>query len=327
MKLFIGKARVLSSGSTKPLIAVVGLLTLLGCSTGKEKDRQNRDAAEQSQTADAKPEQAPPSPQETPSVEGNQGANLTGIPASCRTLDQAADAKFCFECKPRALEVQHCFESKGIADISKSCTHDAESVVCKDDEGKELKFSVKPNQVEQTLESMPFVILAARALLASKLKDKPKELEMVNSALDILDKHSVDIFRGDKSVTVADALSAAIAKHKANLTKEQTDALHAAIVKALTELGATLKTGKVDLSNISKTATDILAALPFDKIGGGSTALDLNKLREAFAGGQTTGLSGLATLVKTMNLGSLEDILKKMLPISTPPATTNTETP
>ena len=175
---------------------------------------------------------------------------------------------------------------------------------------------MKPNQVEKAFESMPFVTLAGRALLADKLKDKPKELAMANSALDVLDKHALDIFKGKNTSVVADTIVAEVTKQKANLTKEQLDGIHAASVKALTELAASLKTGKVDLSHIAKSAVDILNILPFDTIGGGSSKLDLNKLREAFAPGGN-GIEGLAALVKSMNLGSLEEILKKLQPAAT----------
>ena len=290
--------------------ALLVTLSLNSCSSAKEAKKSEKEST----AADAKGDKTPPAA--TPVQPAEADLNLAGIPTSCRPLDLVQGAKYCIECKPRLLEVQHCFESKGVSDIAKNCSHDGEDVECKDDEGKDIKFSVKPNQVEKAFESMPFVTLAGRALLADKLKDKPKELAMANSALDVLDKHALDIFKGKNTSVVADTIVAEVTKQKANLTKEQLDGIHAASVKALTELAASLKTGKVDLSHIAKSAVDILNILPFDTIGGGSSKLDLNKLREAFAPGGN-GIEGLAALVKSMNLGSLEEILKKLQPAAT----------
>lgn len=271
-----------------------------------------------SQGADAEAAQSPtptPTPQNTAEpVE----ANLTGIPKSCKVLESGGtDGQFCFECKPRLLEVRHCFASKGVNDLAAACSHDGEDVACKDNDGKDLKFSIKPNQVEKALDSLPFITLGARAMAADKLKDRPKELAMLNGALAIVDKNALAIFRGEKSSEIATEVVDEIRKHAPNLTAKQNEGIHSAVVKALTELGVTLKNNKVDLSQVAKSAVDILNALPFDSIGGGSTKLDLVKLREAFAAGKNP-LEALAGLVKTMNLGSLDEILKKMQPAVQP---------
>jgi|GEM_PF-5910190 len=283
-------------------LVVIGFVG--SCSSAvKEKNKEKDAAAEGASSKDA--QAAPPSSPQDPAE-----ANLTGIPGSCRVADQLAAGDFCIVCKPRLLEVDHCFNSKGIADIVKSCSHDGENVSCHDDEGKDLKFAIKPNVVEQAFEALPLITAVARSFVAEKLKGKTNELAWANAALDFADKYAEDIFKGTNTAAVADAVVANVARFKTDLTQEQSAGLKKVTEKGLAEIAKELRTAKVRPGVLVKIASDAAEGLPFDSIGNGTSKIDLVKLRELLKS-EDMKVKPVQALLTFFKLGSPEDLLKR----------------
>lgn len=293
----------MSSGLRNLAIAFLVLGGVASCSSAlKEKNKEKEGAAAESKDAKAA---TPAQPAQDPGE-----ANLTGIPASCRVSDKNDTGNFCIVCKPRLLEIDHCFDSKGIADIVKSCSHDGESVACRDDEGKDLKFAIKPNMVEQAFEALPLLTVVARSFVAEKLKGMTNELAWANAALDFSDKYAGDVFRGSNTSIVADAVVANVAKFKTDLTPEQSAAIKQVSEKGFADIGKELRAAQVRPANLVKISSEALEGLPFDAIGGGTTKIDLKKLRELLKS-EDMKTKPVQTLLTFFKLGTPEDLLKR----------------
>jgi len=239
-----------------------------------------------------------------------------GIPSHCVTSG-SSDTQFCLICKPRELEVGKCHAVEAGINPTEQCQHSRDEILCKDTSGKELvRHSLKPNSVEDLYEGLPLYLLAAQGLLAAQLKDKPKEMALATAMLDFVQQNSEAIFKGREPATVAKNLTAAIKTAQPQLTEAQLSGIETAATSAFTDLAPIIKSGQLDIKSLSAMLIKLIDALPFQSIGGGSSRIDLEKIR-AVLSSSADGKNVIEEVIKALGLENLGDLIKLLQPNKT----------
>jgi hypothetical protein len=286
-----GRANFIVVASSVCLMA-----SLVSCSSGLlEQTKKESGTSSQPATTTKNPE---------PDVE----ARLTGLPSSCHLVVQSTAGNFCVICKPRSLEIEHCFESRGLANVDQACSYTDEAVTCKDDDGKELAFMTKPNLIENAFEILPMVTQAARGFIQETLKEN--EAKWAIEALDFVNKWATDIFKGTNTKQVADDLVVAVTKHATNLSTAQKESLRKVSEKGLIDLGQFLRDGKIRHMRLVNIGVEVLAGLPFDHVGSGTRKIDLKALRELLSSEEIKS-KPIPALLEFFKIGNAEELMER----------------
>lgn len=190
------------------------------------------------------------------------------------------DAKGCFVCTPRDLPRKMCVDVDADFDPAKSCEYDLDVMTCKvkgDAEDFEFDFS-EQTQIEKIYSKIPFLLLGAKVLIGSKLKDQPKMKELLFASFDSVLAHKKAAFTNGDLGPLFDEIGAHVKKAKPDLDDAKIKTIKEVMLKAAAVLSESYADGKMDDGDFLLFAHSLLSAFPPELLGNVLEQLDIEKI-------------------------------------------------
>jgi hypothetical protein len=236
----------------RTLSLLVAFATTLSCNTTQRKSGQS-ESADPSPTPTASPE---PKPTDVP-----YDLATKGLPPYC-VVTSSTKTKFCIECKPRKMPLNHCFNTTHVLKPAKECRYLDRDITCSLGAGIDETFNVDVREAEETFEKLPILVLALKLYATQKIKGNEEDLHATLAVLDFLQKNIQNLVTGTKADQTCSELKALVDTELPQAEEAQLTALLSSCSESLAKLEEERQAGKVDVEKTYSAINKIIKALP-----------------------------------------------------------------
>lgn len=205
-----------------------------------------------------------------------------GLPSFCEYRPRDKEMG-CITCKPEDMLLQRCFQKSAQFDPAKACSHDKDKLKCLVAENLTvIKLDLYNSQEKLFLQNMPAIVTAMKGIATNDEEQTEGQKKLFFSALDFLEKHSLQIITQQRANEMAFQLRRQIAQTRGSADTGIDEAMEQQFLSGMQFLQGEMLAGKLDAQDGLKFIRDVCKPLV--------KSASLNRMLETLS---LEGLTGL----------------------------------